>query len=75
MWAAVLTARAEWSRRHSVQVADALAWALHANGRDAEALDYARQANGVGYRNAQYLFHLGVIEAETGSVTRLYGWS
>ena len=42
--AAVRTRTAEWSRRRSVLVADALGWALHAAGRDAEALRYARAA-------------------------------
>ncbi len=39
--AALRAARAEWARRHTVHTADALAWALHVNGRDAEALPYA----------------------------------
>jgi tetratricopeptide (TPR) repeat protein len=60
--AALRAARAEWARRHSVHVADALAWALHANGRDVEALTYARRANGLGYRNAMFLYHQGMIE-------------
>ena len=59
-------AEAEWGRRHSVLVADALAWALHVNGRDAEALGYARQATALGERNATYLFHRGMIERSLG---------
>ncbi|MGI8335597.1 hypothetical protein ACRYCC_37075 [Actinomadura scrupuli] len=65
-------ARAEWARRHSVHVADALAWALHVNGRDAEALGYARRAAagpGTGYRNAAFLYHLGMIEKALGRRT------
>ncbi|GGW48992.1 hypothetical protein GCM10010503_27270 [Streptomyces lucensis JCM 4490] len=64
--AALRAARAEWSRRHTVHTADALAWALHVNGRDAEALPYARRATGTGYRNASFLYHRGVIELATG---------
>lgn len=63
---ALTAARAEWGRRHSVHVADALAWALHASGKDAEALPYARQANATGYRNAQFRYHLGMIEKALG---------
>ncbi len=40
--AALRAARAEWGRRHSIHVADAYAWALHANGRDGEAARYAQ---------------------------------
>ncbi|MFF4212306.1 tetratricopeptide repeat protein [Streptomyces sp. NPDC001796] len=64
--AALKAARAEWARRHTVHTADALAWALHVNGRDQEALPYARQATATGYRNAAFLYHRGMIERATG---------
>ncbi|MFJ8465850.1 tetratricopeptide repeat protein [Streptomyces swartbergensis] len=64
---ALRAARAEWNRRHSVHTADALAWALHVNGRDDEALPYARRATATGYRNAAFLYHRGVIERATGN--------
>ncbi|CAM5229210.1 tetratricopeptide repeat protein [Streptomyces aurantiogriseus] len=64
--AALRAARAEWARRHTVHTADALAWALHVNGRDEEALPYARQATATGYRNATFLYHRGLIERATG---------
>ncbi|MER6127000.1 tetratricopeptide repeat protein [Streptomyces sp. NPDC001795] len=64
--AALKAARAEWARRHTVHTADALAWALHVNGRDQEALPYARQATATGYRNASFLYHRGMIERATG---------
>jgi Flp pilus assembly protein TadD len=54
---------AEYRRRQSVHVADAVAWALHANARDAEALRYARKALALGYRNASFHFHAGMIAA------------
>jgi tetratricopeptide (TPR) repeat protein len=63
---ALRDAEAEWGRRHSVLVADALAWALHVNGRDAEALGYARQATALGEKNAVFLFHRGMIERSLG---------
>lgn len=63
---ALRAARAEWGRRRSVLVADALAWALHVNGRDTEALRYATAANRLGWRNATLLYHLGTIEAALG---------
>ncbi|MEV6293950.1 tetratricopeptide repeat protein [Streptomyces sp. NPDC051896] len=67
--AALRAARAEWARRHTVHTADALAWALHVNGRDAEALPYARRATATGYRNAAFLYHRGTIELATGHRT------
>ncbi|MGI5374269.1 tetratricopeptide repeat protein [Streptomyces sp. CA-251387] len=63
---ALRAARAEWNRRHTVHTADALAWALHANGEDEEALPYARRATATGYRNAAFLYHRGIIERATG---------
>ncbi|MFI9255355.1 hypothetical protein [Streptomyces sp. NPDC053069] len=67
--AALRAARAEWARRHTVHTADALAWALHVNGHDAEALPYARRATATGYRNAAFLYHRGMIELATGHRT------
>lgn len=64
--AALRAARAEWDRRRTVHTADALAWALHVNGRDREALPYARRAVATGYRDAAFLYHLGVIERAVG---------
>jgi tetratricopeptide (TPR) repeat protein len=64
--AALTAARAEWSRRHSIHAADALGWALHAAGRDREALRYARLATRLGTQDARLLFHRGAIEVATG---------
>lgn len=60
--AAVRRAEAEWGRRQSVVVADALGWALHRAGRDHEALRYATTANRFGGQNAGFRYHLGMIE-------------
>jgi tetratricopeptide (TPR) repeat protein len=60
---ALTAARAEWARRHSILAADALGWALHANGRDRLALRYARLATRLGTQDARLLFHRGAIEA------------
>lgn len=68
--AALKAARAEWARRHTVHTADALAWALHVNGHDREALPYARTATATGYRNAAFLYHRGMIERATGHTGR-----
>ncbi|GAA4621514.1 tetratricopeptide repeat protein [Actinoallomurus vinaceus] len=63
---ALRAARAEWGRRRSLHVADALAWALHVSGRDREALGYAEQATRTGYRNALFRYHRGMIEKALG---------
>ncbi|TDD25381.1 hypothetical protein E1287_37360 [Actinomadura sp. KC06] len=79
--AALRAARAEYDRRCpgsrgrevqqcSVHAADALAWALHVNGRDEEALPYARQAVATGYRRPQFRAHLDVIEKALGKHPR-----
>ena len=63
---ALAAARAEWGRRHSINVADALAWALYANGRYREAAPYARRALSLGTRNALFMFHAGMIQLRVG---------
>ena len=63
---AVRLADAEWGRRQSIFSADALAWALHAAGRDAEALPYADRASALGRRDAASAYHRGMILAGLG---------
>ncbi|MEU9860390.1 tetratricopeptide repeat protein [Streptomyces sp. NPDC047971] len=61
--AAVRRLRAEWARGHrSVQVADALGWALFRSGRPEEALEYAKRATDEGLRSALFTYHRGEIE-------------
>ena len=64
--AALEAARNSWRQRHTVHTADALGWALHVNGSDEAALKFATAANRLGTRSAQFLHHLGAIEAELG---------
>ncbi len=61
--AAVEAARAEWDRRKSLHVADALAWALHQSGDSKEALRYSRYATSLGTKSARFWIHRGMIEA------------
>jgi tetratricopeptide (TPR) repeat protein len=63
---AVAAAEAEFARRQNVDAHDALGWALHSAGRDAEALEHARAATALGGRNALFLYHRGVIESAVG---------
>lgn len=60
---ALRRAEAEWQRRQSVFVADAMAWALHVNGRRAEALTFADRVGALGWRNATVAYHRGMILA------------
>ncbi|MFI7674138.1 tetratricopeptide repeat protein [Actinophytocola sp. NPDC049390] len=64
--AALARAQAEWARRQPVFAADALAWALHLNGRDAEALTFADRAAALGWHNAAAAYHRGKILAALG---------
>ena len=63
---ALRAARAEWRTRRTVHTADAMAWALHAAGRDRTALRYAQRATALGTQDARLLFHRGAVEAALG---------
>ncbi|MGH4027068.1 MAG: tetratricopeptide repeat protein [Pseudonocardiaceae bacterium] len=63
---ALSRAAREWDRRRSVFSADALAWALHVNGRDGAALGYADRAAVLGWRNATFAYHRGMILRSLG---------
>ncbi len=63
---ALVTAQAQYDSRRSPQVLDATAWALHANGRDAEALALAEQVEAAGTKNATWAYHRGMIQLALG---------
>jgi tetratricopeptide (TPR) repeat protein len=63
---ALRLARAELSVRADVFTLDALAWALHAAGRDREAQAYSARALSEGTRDARLFYHAGVIAAAGG---------
>lgn len=65
--AGLAAARAEWARRESVHVADALAWQLHAHGANAEALVYANKALALGTPNPAFLYHRAEINRALGN--------
>lgn len=60
---AVRLASREWRRRQSVDVADAMSWALLRAGRPEAALPYAKKTFG---RNALFDYHRGQIERALG---------
>jgi tetratricopeptide (TPR) repeat protein len=59
-------AQAESEVRHDVYGFDTIAWTLHANGREAEALTAIRQALATGTVDAKLLIHAGLIEIANG---------
>ncbi|XVV13118.1 tetratricopeptide repeat protein [Actinoplanes sp. CA-131856] len=59
-------ARRLYARQPGIAGADALAWALRAAGRPAEALRYADQALRLGTRSALSHYHRGMILADLG---------
>ncbi|MGH3930718.1 MAG: tetratricopeptide repeat protein [Pseudonocardiaceae bacterium] len=63
---ALRRAQLAWQRTPSVFVADAMAWALHVNGRDAEALTFADRAAALGWCNATFAYHRGMILKSLG---------
>jgi len=63
---ALEVAQAEYTRRHDVFTLDAYAWALHANGRNAEARKSIEVALAVGIRDAKMFRHAGEIALAEG---------
>ncbi|MEV6652301.1 tetratricopeptide repeat protein [Streptomyces sp. NPDC051219] len=56
----------EWTRHKSVQVADAVGWALHRTGQNERALVFAKKATDLGLRSADFAYHRGQIERALG---------
>ncbi len=54
-------AKQEYARRHDVYTLDAYAWALHVNGKEAEARKQIETALAVGIRDAKIFRHAGEI--------------
>jgi tetratricopeptide (TPR) repeat protein len=67
---AVRRAQAADDARHTIATADALAWALHRAGRDAEALPHMEEARRLGTADAQLHWHAAEILAATGDTAR-----
>ncbi|MCO1653931.1 tetratricopeptide repeat protein [Pseudonocardia humida] len=63
---AVALAEAEYAAAPSAFAADALGWALHRAGRDAEALPHTERATALGRRDATTDFHHGMVLAGLG---------
>jgi tetratricopeptide (TPR) repeat protein len=57
----------ELKTRQDVFTMDALAWALGANGRFAEGLDYSRKSLAEGTQDARLFYHAGCIAMECGN--------
>lgn len=63
---ALTLARRAASGSGAIEVWDALAWALYANGRYAEARDASRKASRLGTKDARLLYHAGMIDLRLG---------
>ncbi len=63
---ALALAQNELTQRQDIYGFDAYAWALHANGRDAEALNWSRQAMSLGTQDVTLLIHAGLIDIANG---------
>jgi tetratricopeptide (TPR) repeat protein len=66
---ALKMAEAEFAWRHDVYTLDAYAWALHANGQNAEARKQMEAALSVGIRDAKIFLHAGAIALKAGDRT------
>lgn len=58
----------EFERRIDVYTLDAYGWALAMNGRNDEARQHLQDALAVGVRDAQLLYHAGIIAQRAGDV-------
>ena len=67
-------AKREYAWRHDVYTLDAYAWALHVNGRDAEARIEIESALAVGIRDATLFRHAGEIALKTGDLAGARGY-
>lgn len=63
---ALRTGEAGVANRQFLDMNDAYAWALHVNGRDAEALVWSAKALALGTRNALFHYHAGMIHLALG---------
>ncbi|MEE9414969.1 MAG: tetratricopeptide repeat protein [Acidimicrobiales bacterium] len=68
--AALSLAELDFEQRQDIYSHDALAWALHVNGRSAEAAAHAKAALSLGTQDARLLYHVGMIELANGEVER-----
>ena len=59
-------AEAEWARSKGIHAADGMAWTLHANDRNREALHYTRLATRLGTQEPSLWAHRGIIESALG---------
>lgn len=66
---ALQVAQLEYGRRRDVFTLDAYAWALHRNGRHAEARRHIDEALKVGLRDPRFLYHAGAIALAQGDRT------
>lgn len=66
---ALEVAQREYARRHDVFTLDGYAWALHANGQDAEARKQIDAALAIGIRDARIFRHAGAISLALGDRT------
>jgi tetratricopeptide (TPR) repeat protein len=64
--AALTYAEAGIRTRPFIEMDDAYAWALHVNGRDAEARSWSQKALALGTRNALFHYHAGMIRLGVG---------
>ena len=62
---ALRVARLEAGRREDIGTLDALAWALHVNGRQVEAKKQMDKALAIGTRDAELLAHAAKITAKS----------